>query len=66
MELIDADELLEFLHTLKDNFFKNAVNINDPVVSIKLYAMAHGTDMIIEKVLEGNFDIDTPNKEDMN
>ena len=59
MELIDADELLEFLHTLKDSHFANAVNINDPVVSIKLYAMAHSVDLIIEKVLEGTFDIDS-------
>ncbi len=63
MELIDAEALTDFLQNTKDAFLQQALNITDPVVSIKVYAMANAVDMIMDKVLEGPFDIETPDDE---
>lgn len=59
MELIDAEALTDFLQATKDNFYSQALNCTDPQVSVKLYAMVHAVDLIMEKVFEGPFDVDS-------
>lgn len=66
MELIDGDALMDFLQNTKEAFSQQALNINDPIVSLKVYAMADAVDKVMDQILEGTFDIDTPDKEDMN
>lgn len=66
MELIDGDALMDFLQTTKETFSHQALNIPDPIISVKVYAMADAVDKIMDQILEGTFDIDTPDKEDMN
>lgn len=59
MELIDAEALMDFLQNTKESLNAQAINITDPVVSIKVYAMASAVDLIMDKICEGPFDLDS-------